>query len=249
MIRFPGYFKESSYSRHPGTKDGPFQYCFGTDLTCFEWLAKHPDIANDFNIYMMTQRSQQHWTETFCAKSAIFDGVEINNDAPLVVDVGGGFGHDLQILKNKLPSVTRGKLVLEEQGSVIDTIPQPMHDDDITYVKYDFFQPQHITGARVYTLKSILHDWSDDKALEILQNLASGMTPGYSKLWILEGIVPETNASKALVSLDIMMMMFLGSLERTQAQWHTLLEKAGLEVTNIVTRPDGFGVIEVMKGV
>jgi hypothetical protein len=76
----------------------------------------------------------------------------------------------------------------------------------------------------VYTLKSILHDWPDDKAIEILRSITSGMTPGYSKIWLLEGIVPETNASLCLAGMDITMMVFLGALERTKRQWYELLE-------------------------
>lgn len=215
-------------------------------MTTFEWLAQNPHIARDFNLFMTSQRAQLHWTETFSVKDGIFNGVEIHHDAPLVVDVAGGFGHDLRILKSKLPPVTKEQLVLEDQDSVIDTISDDMHDGGITYVKYDFFKPQPIKGARVYTLKSIIHDWPDDKALEILRNLASGLTPGYSKIWLLEGIVPGINASKALAGLDITMMVFLGALERTEAQWHDLLERAGLEVTKLVTREDGFGLIEAM---
>lgn len=179
-------------------------------------------------------------------QAKIFDGVTINKDAPLVVDVAGGFGHDLRIVKDKLPSVAKGQLVLEDQASVIDTIPDDLRDADIEYVKHNFFTPQPIKGARVYTLKSILHDWPDDKAIEILRSITSGMTPGYSKIWLLEGIVPETNASLCLAGMDITMMVFLGALERTKRQWYELLEEAGLGVVDVATRPDGYGVVEAM---
>lgn len=72
------------------------------------------------------------------------------------------------------------------------------------------------------------------------------MTPGYSKIWLLEIIVPETNASRTLAGLDITLMMFLGALERTKRQWYELLEEAGLEVVGMTRRPDGFGMIEAM---
>ena len=218
----------------------------GTNLSTFEWLAQHPDIGHQFNLFMTTQRAQQHWSETFPVQAKIFDGVTINKDAPLVVDVAGGFGHDLRILKSKLPSVTKGQLVLEDQASVIDTVPDDLRDANIEYVKHNFFTPQPVKGARVYTLKSIIHDWPDDKALEILRNIASGMTARYSKIWLLEGIVPETNASQCLAGMDITMMVFLGALERTKRQWFELLEEAGLEVVDVATRPDGYGVVEAM---
>lgn len=162
------------------------------------------------------------------------------------MDVAGGFGHDLRILKRNLPSVTKSQLILEDQASVIDTVPDDLRDADIEYIKHNFFTPQPVKGARVYTLKSIIHDWPDDKALEILRNVKSSMTPGYSKIWLLEIIVPETNASRTLAGLDITLMMFLGALERTKRQWYELLEEAGLEVVGMARRPDGFGMIEAM---
>lgn len=99
----------------------------------------------------------------------------------------------------------------------------------------------------MYTLKSIIHDWPGHQALEILRHIASIMEPGYSKLWILDGIVPATNTPRALVGMDIIMMIFLGALERTENQWYGRLEKAGLTVTKVVPRADGFGVIETMR--
>lgn len=217
-----------------------------TALPTFEWLAQNPDKGKDFNLFMTTHRTQKHWSETFPIQAEIFDGVAINRDAPLIVDVGGGFGHDLRVVKTQLPPLGRGQLVLEDQASVIDTVPNDLYDPDIEYVKHNFFTPQPVKGARVYTLKFIIHDWPDHQAREILRNVASAMTPGYSKLWLLEGIVPATNTSRSLAGLDITMMVYLGSLERTEKQWYELLESSGLTVTKVVPRADGFGVIETM---
>lgn len=247
MIRFPQYLKEINYRNPDNTQQpGPFQYCLGTDLPTFEWLAQNPDKGNDFNLFMTTHRAQKHWSETFPLQAGIFDGVTINEDAPLVVDVAGGFGHDLRIVKSKLSPVAKGQLVLEDQASVINTVPDDLRDADINYVKYNFFTPQPVKGARVYTLKSIIHDWPDNQALDILRNVAAGMEPGYSKIWLLDGIVPATNTSKTLAGMDITMMVFLGALERTEKQWHELLGKAGLVITNMAPRSDGFGVVEAM---
>lgn len=104
--------------------------------------------------------------------------------------------------------MTKGQLVLEDQAHVTDTVPDDLRDSDIEYVKHDFFRPQPVKGARAYTLKSIIHDWPEPQSLEILRNIASGMTPGYSKIWVLDAIVPATNAPRALLGMDITMMVF-----------------------------------------
>lgn len=248
--RFPEYLKQVNY-RNPDSsvQPGPFQYCLETDLSTFEWIGQRPETAADFNLFM-TQHRPQDWTESFSVPDNLFSGVSINENAPLVVDVAGGYGHDLRRVKSRvlaaIPSARKGQFVLEDQASVIDTVPGDLQDADIEYVKHDFFTPQPVKGARVYTLKSILHDWADDKALAILRNIASAMQPGYSKIWILDGIVPETKASLGLVGMDIVMMMFLCALERTVQQWESLLDQAGLVITGLHERADGFGVVEAM---
>lgn len=244
--RFPEYLKKVNY-RNPDSSvlPGPFQYCLDTDQTTFEWIGQRPETAADFNLFM-TQHRPQDWTETFSVPDNLLSGITINDNAPLVVDVAGGYGHDLRRVKNRVSSARKGQFVLEDQASVIDTVPSDLRDADIEYVKHDFFTPQPVKGARVYTLKSILHDWADDKALTILKNIATAMQPGYSKIWILDGIVPETKANLSLVGMDITMMMFLCALERTVSQWKGLLDQAGLVITGLHERPDGFGVVEAM---
>lgn len=244
--RFPEYLKKVNYRNPDSTVlPGPFQYCLDTDQTTFEWIGQRPETAADFNLFM-TQHRPQDWTETFSVPDNLLSGITINDNAPLVVDVAGGYGHDLRRVKSRVPSARKGQFVLEDQASVIDTVPSDLRDAEIEYVKHDFFTPQPVKGARVYTLKSILHDWADDKALTILKNIATAMQPGYSKIWILDGIVPETKANLSLVGMDITMMMFLCALERTVSQWKNLLDQAGLVITGLHERPDGFGVVEAM---
>jgi hypothetical protein len=111
---------------------------------------------------------------------------------------------------------------------------------------HDFFTPQTVKGSRIYYIKSALHNRTDEKAIAILRNITSGMKPGYSKLWVLDGILPETNAPQGVVLMDIMMVVMLDASERTKAQWHTLLKKDGLQIIGIDVRQDGFGLIEAI---
>jgi hypothetical protein len=48
-----------------------------------------------------------------------------------------------------------------------------------------------MSGAYIYFMKFILHDWSDEQSLQILRHIHDAMTPGYSKLIIEEFILPE----------------------------------------------------------
>jgi hypothetical protein len=93
-------------------------------------------------------------------------------------------------------------------------------------------QPLTTAGARVYYLRSILHDWDDSKALEILQHIQPAMKREYSKLLINEWIIPDEGAALYPSLLDINMMAMFSSMERTESQWRTLLHSAGFESSN-----------------
>jgi hypothetical protein len=246
----PKYLQETQYRNPASYSNGLFQYHYKTDLGSFEYRAADEEWMRDFNLFMtIPNNAGKTWPETFDARGRIFDaGFDINPAAPLVVDVAGGVGQDLRLLKSHLlhagVKLAQGQLVLEDQPHVIENVPTDMHDEDFTYVKHNFFAPQPHKGARVYTLKSVLHDWADDKALEILRHITESLTPVYSRLWILDRVVPEAGADKSLAWLDISMMAIYGALERTEEQWRALLGTAGLRVVGVQVTPNNFGLIE-----
>ena len=101
-------------------------------------------------------------------------------------------------------------------------------------------------GARVYYLRSILHDWPDDKCKLILKHLASAMKPGYSKILINELILPDQGCGIIPAQLDMTMMVCLGAMERSEKQWHELVGSAGLKIEKIWTdASDADGIIEL----
>lgn len=101
-------------------------------------------------------------------------------------------------------------------------------------------------GARVYYLHSVLHDWPDERCLQILRRLRQAMEPGYSKILINENIVLETGTSWNITSMDWTMMAMAASAERTEVQWRELLKSAGLQISGIWTKdPACESLIEV----
>ena len=111
---------------------------------------------------------------------------------------------------------------------------------------YDFLAPQPIKGARAYILKYVLHDWPDPKAVEILNQITAAMKPGYSKLIILENIIPDGAIPMGTAGLDAALMALCAAGERTEGQWRGLLEAAGLVVQSVHREEDGDGLIEAI---
>ena len=79
----------------------------------------------------------------------------------------------------------------------------------------------------------ILHDWPDDHCVKILQNTASAMKPGYSKILISDVVLPDKGATAWPTESDFAMMSLLAAMERSASQWTNLLERAGLKVVKI----------------
>lgn len=55
------------------------------------------------------------------------------------------------------------------------------------------------------------------------------MAPGYSKILINDVVLPEKGAGRFPTQSDMTMLTLLAAMERTEAHWRTLLEKAGLK--------------------
>jgi hypothetical protein len=93
-------------------------------------------------------------------------------------------------------------------------------------------------------MKFILHDWNDEKSLALLKNITAAMKKGYSTLIIEDFIIPVKGASLLPVMWDLEMMSLLAAMERTETQWRSLLEQAGLEMEGFYQPPgDGTGII------
>ncbi|TQV91602.1 sterigmatocystin 8-O-methyltransferase [Cordyceps javanica] len=251
----PKYLKEYGYRCPTDPRDGLMQFAFQTKMTTFELFSSIPQVLRDFNLFMgNTMGARNYWVDWYPVERQLLDGAGAgagaeggggNQAPPLLVDVGGGKGHDLLAFHEKYPG--RGRLVLQDLDAVTDHVRSAI-DPAIEVMTYDFFTKQPIKGARAYFYHHILHDWSDEKCLEILDAVKGSMTAGYSKILLHEMIVPEEGASTFHAMLDMTMMAFNAGMERTEKQWRELLDKAGFEVVKVWAplQADADGIVEAM---
>lgn len=186
------------------------------------------------------------WCDWFPVQERILNHEGLGPKKPLLVDIGGGRGHDLIHFREQFPDAS-GMLILEELPSVLDEV-RAARDMDIVGVEtvgHDFFaEKQPVHSARAYYFKHVLHDWSDEKATIILNNLKPAMKCEYSKILIEEFIIPDRNAALPCMT-DIAVMVFCSGLQRTRQQWTNLLQSVGLKILNFWGREgEGLGVIE-----
>jgi hypothetical protein len=105
-------------------------------------------------------------------------------------------------------------------------------------------------GADAYMLKSVIHNWEDDQAAEMLHNCRSVMQ-AQGKVIVIERLLPErADPSDELVLgkllSDIMMMLLAGGRERTEHECKNLLARAGLHLNRVVPTPGPPSIIEAV---
>jgi len=103
-------------------------------------------------------------------------------------------------------------------------------------------------GARVYLMHHIIHDWPESQALEILKRVYDAMEPGYSKLFIHDLILPDSQPTAMQCMYDMTMLTFNGGKERSRSQWKDLLSKAGFTEIHIwIDDENADGLVEAVR--
>jgi hypothetical protein len=244
FAKLPQYLKETKYRSPANAHAGPFQYVFGTDEHWFDWMKSHPSQLDAFNRTMqagVVRDNSARWTQIFPVEQKFqqFIGANSSVDKGLqLVDVGGGIGHEIHILLDTLPAL-QGHFILQDLPGVIQSMLPELQTDtaplqSVQAMPHSFFEPQPITGAHVYFLGRVLHDWPDAEARSILQHIRNAMGKD-SMLLIHDRVLPDGLAKVHLSDtvMDLNMMALLSSLERTEAQFRELLVSVGLHLVRV----------------
>lgn len=226
--------------------DGPFQFANKTKLQTYDYWAT-TGADKQFNTFMQGlfgTPARLRWLDWFPMDEVALQGFDKSKGEYLLVDVGGGRGHESEAILEKYPlSARAGRFVLEDLGFVIDDIGKL--DPHIEKLAHDFTQSQPIKGARVYFLQNVLHNWADPVCNTILTQLRGVMTAGYSKLLIGNIIIPSENAPLRQCGLDIAMLTLHSGAQRSETEWTWLLESNGFKVVKFWHAPgDGDGIVE-----
>lgn len=199
-------------------------------LSFFARCRWRPEYQESF-VACMTKITnwKQNWTEYFDLSHLVDESV-VKSKGPIFVDIGGNTGLDVMRFLEKYPDVPEGALVLQD---VPDVVAMANVDTKIKAVAHDFFTPQPVRDSRIYFLHSILHDWPDSLATQILENLKLAFRKGYSKLIITDVVIPPEKASVMQATHDLCLMGLLAAVERTEADWIKLLHNAGFKVVKV----------------
>src|SRR4030095_5938351 len=102
-------------------------------------------------------------------------------------------------------------------------------------------------GGDAYILKDIIHDWDDERAIEVLTNCRKAVrNEPNGKVLVIEKIIPPGNEPFAGNLTDITMLLMTGGRERTEPEYGTLLATAGLTVNRIVPTQSPASIIDAV---
>jgi len=208
-----------------------------TGNTGFGHLEHDPQAARTFNQAMVDL--------TRLAALDIAEGYDFS--AKRIVDVGGGYG---ELLARILVTYPDAQGVVFDMPHAISRAREHLAARDLgdrcEFVAGDFFQSVP-SGADLYVLKTVIHDWPDNKAREILRTCLRAMSPG-SRLLLIERLMPErlgpSAENRALARADLHMLVALGAQERTYPQMQALLSSAGLEAIRRIETRCEFQILE-----
>jgi hypothetical protein len=203
------------------TGERAFDHAHGTDF--FSYLMAHADYADRFNRFMSGVTGR--------VAGLVADGYDFG-PAKTVVDVGGGAGALLRAVLRAHPHMTGTVADIAALRGLAETaIAADGLADRCAFVEADFFAAVP-AGADAYLLKSVLHDWDDERAVAILATVRAAMGP-HSRLLIVERAMPDTGpAPMDDVMSDLTMLAMAPGRERTLAGYTALLAAAGLRLEN-----------------
>lgn len=205
-------------------------------MPIFDYLAQDPEAASHFSEAMVGFHGSEPPT---VAEAYDFGGVRT------VVDVGGASGNMLAALLSRHPGLQG---VLFDLPHVVRDAPALLKARGVesrVRIETGSFFERVPAGGDAYLLSHIIHDWSEPQCLTILGHCREATGPD-GRLLIVETVLPEGNVPHQGKLQDLVMMVFPGGQERTQAEYATLLGKAGFRLNRVVPTTS---VVSIVEGV
>ncbi len=205
-----------------------FEAVHGVDVWAHR--ASHPAENENFNANMAAL--------TFSVAGAVAEGYDFAGISSLV-DVGGGQGALLAAVLERHPHLTG--TVLDLPQAVATEPPSAALAPRWRAVAGSFFE--EVPPADAYLLKAILHDWPDDRCVDILRTCGRSLHPGGAVL-VVETVLGRPGFEVQAAFSDLNMLVMPGGRERTEQEYGALFAAAGLTLTRVVDTPTRFSVLE-----
>ncbi|KAJ7457536.1 O-methyltransferase [Mycena galericulata] len=195
-------FKSSSFLTDalldPAGEQNPLTRAFGLKEPMFNWFMQ-PENRHRVNRFALAM----HGTAASEPLELIFNGYDWSQlpDGAVLVDVGGGLGSSSMAIAKKYPSF---RVVNQDLAPTIEDakphwdqhFPEHVQRKMVELQAHDFFEPQPVKDADVFMLRHVVHDWSDERTVKMLQRLRDVAKPT-TQLVIIENIMPLVSGAES----------------------------------------------------
>jgi hypothetical protein len=163
-----------------------------------------------------------------------------------VMDVGGGNG---MLLSHILRTHQNLRGVLADQPHVLERARQRGFLGGelaarTAMQECDFFR-EVPSGCRAYLMKSVIHDWNDERARQILINCRQ-VVPADGVFLLVEWGLSEANLPSWGKLMDLVMLVLTGGKERTIEEYRELLADGGFRLQRVITTPGEVAIMEAV---
>jgi hypothetical protein len=156
-----------------------------------------------------------------------------------VIDAGGGSGALAVALLLARPGLHA--VVLDRpEVAALGTVPDDLRGR-VRWVAGDLFSPWPVDGDAI-VLARVLHDWPDDRAVDILGHARESLTPG-GRIYVVEFVRQSDDFRGGLLSLHL--LLSTGGRERTCEEFERLFALAGLRLVEVRRLPSVSDVLVV----
>ena len=192
------------------------------------YLQKHPDEAELFG-HAMTAKAAAD-------VAAVVQAYDFSAFTT-VADIGGGRGHLLRAVLETAPGAEGVLFDLPDVVGLLNPV-----DPRLRVHGGDFFTDP-LPQADAYVLMEILHDWPDERCVEILRAVRRAARDT-SRLLVVEGILDEGLAEPRGRTLDLVMLTVTGGRERTSAEMAALFARGGFRLDRVLDTVSAMRVVE-----
>ncbi len=209
-------------------RDGGVAFEFAHGQSFWDRAQSTPEVAAGFSALMAEQAAM--------LVPQLLEAFDFSGSRR-VVDVGGGKGALVAGLLSAHPSLRATIFDLESGLHGADALLRARGVRERCDLVVGSFFDAIPSGADVYLLQRILHDWDDKRAAEILTTCRRAMQQG-ARLLVVESALPEgpvgAPRDRRTLVLDLHMHVMFGSRERTEVELRRLLEATGYAVDQVV---------------
>ncbi len=212
-----------------------FEHVFG--MSQWEHRQKNPELSSQFDKDLRQETALIAHSIVKKYDFSIFD---------TIADIGGGSGALLAAILKASPKSTG---ILFDKQHVIEEAHEYLAAQGVIerckLVSGDFFYSV-CKRADIYVMKSVIHDWDDEKSSLILANCRAALNSD-GRLLLIERIMPKfVIDDPSTILVDIQMITITGGRERSEDEYCELLKAAGFIMTKIIPAIAPFFLIEAI---